>query len=300
MTGSSLGFFSKLGITLIILLVSAGLAYFVTSISVDVGEDIKAEEGAENTTGAGAASSSQGQEDAKAEEEEPVVDEDLPALIFLSVGRVKDKLVLATYSPVEDWDQTDNAIKIHHKLLVRACNGKMEAGDRELMNWQNPCKIGYVLDAHSEYLACVVTTTPEYPKNIAFNLLQEFLKSMKENSDAKTAGKLGLTEALSSRMSELLAKYENPQKSTVYGQALGKMAGVKAQMQDNVHQVQDTGKGLNALAKSSANMDNMAKVFNKTTETAKWKYLLDRYKQNIVFGIGLFDFVVLFLLWKFG
>merc|ERR1712216_487021 len=140
-----------------------------------------------------------------------------PALIFLGVGRVKDKVVFATHTPLEEQTKAQEAEKILRKLLVKAQAGtnSMPPGERDYIAWDHG-KIGYFLDAHGEYLACVATSTKTYPQPAVFNLLTDFLKAVSASDAAKTAGKHKLNVEMLPRIQELFAQYENPGKSSAY------------------------------------------------------------------------------------
>eukprot|EP00929_Paragymnodinium_shiwhaense_P080002 TRINITY_DN41703_c0_g1_i1.p1 TRINITY_DN41703_c0_g1~~TRINITY_DN41703_c0_g1_i1.p1 ORF type:complete len:479 (+),score=119.28 TRINITY_DN41703_c0_g1_i1:151-1437(+) len=283
-----MGCFSK-GIAVLLVIGLSVLAIkMVNDIKVDVGPDLE-ERIAEEVDG------EEPKEETPGESSEP--QHEGPLVIFLAVGRVKDKVVLACNTPLEDHTKADEAEKLLRKLLTKAQTGKMPAGERDFMTWEDG-KIGWLLDPHGDYLACTATSCKNYPKSAAFGLLSEFMKVATASEEAKTAGKHKLSEAMKPQMQELLAKYENPAKSTVYGATLDKMDAIKGTMNQNIAQVQETANSMNALKQSTANMDAMARAFNKTTETAKWKYLLDRYKMYITGGIIVFDAIFLLVIVK--
>eukprot|EP00930_Biecheleria_cincta_P015537 TRINITY_DN12923_c0_g2_i2.p1 TRINITY_DN12923_c0_g2~~TRINITY_DN12923_c0_g2_i2.p1 ORF type:complete len:213 (-),score=53.09 TRINITY_DN12923_c0_g2_i2:299-937(-) len=133
-------------------------------------------------------------------------------LPFLAVGRVKDSKPLAMKRVTDEVDveqQKGQAVEDIFKKLLGAAQTKLKPGQRTRLQW-NDGSVCCMLDSTGLLLFCLLTSSMEYPEQVAFALLQELNTKVSElNVDVETATENGLDQELGHKMEELLANYEH-------------------------------------------------------------------------------------------
>lgn len=126
-------------------------------------------------------------------------------LPFLAVGRVKDALTLATFSPTDKLHNIRDTEDIF-KQLLKAARKKLKPGQRTRLQW-NDGSVCCLMDNQGDMLYCVVTSFMNYPERFAYQLLRDFSQvvSAKEGLDTAAEGELNV---LRPQMQELLEQYE--------------------------------------------------------------------------------------------
>jgi len=216
---------------------------------------------------------------------------------FVSVARVKDKALIATYSFITDQAMISDFESNAKKLCVALTKGKLKSESRMIQaKGYNIC---HLVDEKSAFIFCVMIPD-KYDEKNALQALFDLSSACNNHMDeAKTCAKGGLTAVLQPTMESLGGNRKGTIKADApKGSVLEKMHKVKNTIQNNVALAEKTQGGLTDLKEKTSRMTTIAKKFKDASGTMHWKQLLDRYKLWIIPTVVLFDIVVLFIVWK--
>jgi len=129
------------------------------------------------------------------------------ALPFIAVGRVREAITLAHMIVSDSAEQREQVEGIFTKLL-KAAKHKLNPGERTRLHWKGGSVV-CLMDPRGVMLYCVITASVDYPEKLVYALLQEFMASVSALECALESDSHGLQDALSDKMEELLAKYED-------------------------------------------------------------------------------------------
>eukprot|EP00930_Biecheleria_cincta_P015536 TRINITY_DN12923_c0_g2_i1.p1 TRINITY_DN12923_c0_g2~~TRINITY_DN12923_c0_g2_i1.p1 ORF type:complete len:196 (-),score=45.99 TRINITY_DN12923_c0_g2_i1:299-886(-) len=140
-------------------------------------------------------------------------------LPFLAVGRVKDSKPLAMKRVTDEVDveqQKGQAVEDIFKKILGAAQTQLKPGQRTRLKW-NDRSFCCMLDSTGLLLFCLLTSSMEYPEQVAFALLQELNTKVSEmNVDVETVTENGLDQELGHKMEELLENYEHRTKDAAF------------------------------------------------------------------------------------
>lgn len=132
------------------------------------------------------------------------------ALPFLGVGRVADRVILATFCEMSEDEHVRATEDIFQKLL-EVSKTKLRPGQRQRLGWHSG-SVCCLMDQSAKYLYCLVTSSMEYPERFAFKLLEKFMATAQSGVDMENAVEKSLTVMLRPKMQELVAAFEDPTK----------------------------------------------------------------------------------------
>lgn len=134
------------------------------------------------------------------------------ALPFIALGRVRDTQTLADYAIELNEEKREHSESVFKKLLAAAqTTDKLKPGGLTSLEWAEGI-ICFLLSACGGILYCVTTGLKSFPEDVAYRLLQELERKVKEqHSDEAidSAGPGGLCEELRPVMKELALKYQD-------------------------------------------------------------------------------------------
>ena len=131
-----------------------------------------------------------------------------------------------------------------------------------------------------------VITGSAYPSRIAIQMLQELYTNVmnKFPTEVATAVENGLTKKAKTILSDACAKYDDLNKVDKASSLLGKVDGVKSQMQSNISDMLKNTEKAESLAEKSDQLNEQASVFKKKSTDLRKQMAWKNLKMTLLLG----------------
>lgn len=151
---------------------------------------------------------------------------------------------------------------------------------------------------HAVFIAgCAVITGLGYPSRVAIAMLTDMHKEFlaRFGADATNAKENALSRRAKNLMSTTCKKYEDSSNVDKAQAVLGKVDGVKAQMQDNIAGMLKNTEKAESLAEQSNQLNEQASVFKKSSADLKKQMKWKNMKMTLIL-VGLVVGILLIIL----
>lgn len=220
-------------------------------------------------------------------------------LTFIAFGRVRDGTLLGLYSHDSARAEKSHTTETFNKIL-HAAKVRLRPGGRQKLMWGNQTVSIMVNHPAGDLLYGVVSTCPNYPERLQYQLLNELadeVESTMSSEKIDSAPTLSLNHSVD--LSKLLDKYQDWHSIDRLAAIQAKTDNLNSIMQKNIRDIMLTTEQVDVLENDTERMESAAQEYKKGASDLKdyfwWK---DAKMQLMIGAVGFF--LLLWVVWTIG